>query len=45
MEFEERKVLPKCGRACGFIEAAQRHDARKYSDGSFHDEVLMRRDL
>ena len=45
MEFEERKVLPKGCRACGFIEAAQRHDARKYYDGSFHDEILMHRDL
>ena len=45
MKFEERKVLPKDGRACGLFRSAQRYDARKHYDGPFHDELLMHRDL
>ena len=44
MRFEERKFLPKDGK-CGFIETGRRHNALKFDGGSFHDELLMCKDL
>ena len=32
-------------RMCGFIETGRRHNALKFDDGSFHDEILMYKDL
>jgi RimJ/RimL family protein N-acetyltransferase len=32
-------------KKCGFIETGRRHNALKFDDGSFHDEILMYKDL
>ena len=32
-------------RKCGFIESGRRHNALKFDDGSYHDEILMYREL
>ncbi len=32
-------------RRCGFVESGRRHRALRFGDGSFHDEVLMYREL
>ena len=32
-------------RKCGFIESGRRHRAIKLDDGSYHDEILMYREL
>jgi RimJ/RimL family protein N-acetyltransferase len=30
---------------CGFVESGRRHHALKFDDGSYHDEILMYKDL
>ena len=32
-------------RKCGFIESGRRHNALKFDDGTYHDEILMYREL
>lgn len=32
-------------RKCGFTESGRRHHALKFDDGSFHDEILMYKEL
>ena len=32
-------------RKCGFTESGRRHHALRFDDGSFHDEILMYREL
>ena len=32
-------------RKCGFIETGCRHNAMRFDDGTYHDEILMYRDL
>ena len=32
-------------RKCGFIETGRRHNALKFDDGTFHDEILMYKHL
>lgn len=32
-------------RKCGFIESGRRHNALKFDDGSYHDEILMYKDV
>lgn len=32
-------------KKCGFIETGRRHNALKFDDGTFHDEILMYKDL
>lgn len=32
-------------KKCGFIETGRRHNALKFDDGSYHDEILMYKDL
>lgn len=32
-------------RKCGFIETGKRHNALRSDDGTFHDEILMYKDL
>lgn len=32
-------------RKCGFIETGRRHNALKFDDGSYHDEILMYKEL
>lgn len=32
-------------RKCGFIESGRRHNALLFDDGTYHDEVLMYKDL
>jgi len=32
-------------KKCGFIESGRRHNALKFDDGTYHDEVLMYREL
>lgn len=45
MEINERKILPKYGRACVLEAGTPEHILRYPDDGSFHDEILMHRDL
>ena len=32
-------------RKCGFIESGKRHNALKFDDGTYHDEILMYKEL
>jgi len=32
-------------KKCGFIESGRRHNALRFDDGTYHDEILMYRDL
>ena len=32
-------------RKCGFIESGRRHNALKFDDGTYHDEILMYKEL
>lgn len=32
-------------KKCGFIETGRRHNALRFDDGSYHDEILMYKDL
>ncbi len=32
-------------RKCGFIESGRRHNALRFDDGTYHDEILMYKDL
>ncbi len=32
-------------RKCGFVETGRRHNALRFDDGTYHDEILMYRDL
>lgn len=41
-ENERAQALYK---KCGFIESGRRHNALKFDDGSFHDEILMYKEI
>jgi RimJ/RimL family protein N-acetyltransferase len=41
-ENEQAQALYK---KCGFIESGRRHNALRFDDGTYHDEILMYRDL
>ena len=32
-------------RKCGFVESGRRHNALRFDDGTYHDEILMYKDL
>lgn len=32
-------------KKCGFVETGRRHNALRFDDGSYHDEILMYKDL
>lgn len=32
-------------RKCGFIESGRRHNALRFDDGTYHDEILMYKDI
>lgn len=32
-------------KKCGFVESGRRHNALKFADGSYHDEVLMYKEV
>ena len=32
-------------RKCGFIETGRRHNALRFDDGTYHDEILMYKEL
>jgi RimJ/RimL family protein N-acetyltransferase len=41
-ENEQAQALYK---KCGFIESGRRHNALLFDDGTYHDEILMYKDL
>lgn len=41
----ENKQAIALYKKCGFIETGRRHNALKFDDGTFHDEILMYKDL
>ena len=32
-------------KKCGFTETGRRHNALRFDDGTYHDEILMYKDL
>ena len=41
----ENEQAKKLYEKCGFIETGRRHNALRSDDGTFHDEILMYKDL
>ena len=37
--------FPTLYKKCGFIESGRRHNGLRFDDGTYHDEILMYKDL
>lgn len=41
----ENEQAQRLYKKCGFVETGRRHNALRFDDGSYHDEILMYKDL
>ena len=41
----ENEQAQRLYKKCGFIETGRRHNALRFDDGTYHDEILMYKDL
>ena len=41
----ENKRAQALYKKCGFIESGKRHNALRFDDGSYHDEIIMYKEI